>query len=273
MEPSHRIDDITVDTIQQLLTDYPTTVPAKLHALDETRYEAIPSTLAARDELSLTKQDVASLVDWKLSHGTFRPTLKKLVDQNSDDDVRSTTTTAFKSFAQDPRDNIKTSLTTLTQLKGIGPATASLLLSVFDPKDAPFFSDELFRWSMYEEKTGNGWDRKIKYNLKEYLELFERTQRVQKRLGTVKAVDLERVAYVLGKRATQKSVAKDDTVNEGPISKSKKSDLKRKAQDEVDSGSKELGNGTKKAKISIVKDKMPTKGMRASARVKDRNAR
>lgn len=273
MEPSHRIDDITIDTVLQLLADYSTTVPNKLHVLDEARYEAIPTALAARDESSLTKQEVATLVDWKLNHGTFRPTLKKLVDQNSENDIRSNTTTAFESFALDPRNNIKSSLTTLTQLKGIGPATASLLLSVLDPERAPFFSDELFRWSMYEEKTGKGWDRKIKYNPKEYLELFEKIQRVLKRLGSVKAVDLERVAYVLGKRGAGNSVTEDLNLKEGPSSKSKGSDFKRKAKDEVDSNSKEQSNGTKKAKISAAKDKMPTKGTRSSARVKHRDAR
>lgn len=272
MEPSHRIDEITIDTIHQLLTSYSSTVPDKLHALDEARYEAIPSALAARDETSLTKQEVATLVDWKLSHGTFRPTLKKLVDQNSDDAIRSTTKTAFESFAQDSSKNIKSSLTTLTQLKGIGPATASLLLSVFDPECAPFFSDELFRWAMYEEKTGNGWDRKIKYNPKEYLELFEKIQRVQERLESVKAVDLERVAYVLGHRGAGKSVAKNNGVEEGLSPRSKDLNLKRKAKDEVDSKSKEESKGTKRAKVSAAKDEIPTKGTRASARVKDRDA-
>ena len=62
-------------------------------------------------------------------------------------------------------------LTTLTKLKGIGPATASLLLSTSDPENVPFFSDELFRWAFWEDKPGCRWDRKISYSAKEYREL------------------------------------------------------------------------------------------------------
>ncbi|KAF2166778.1 hypothetical protein M409DRAFT_54566 [Zasmidium cellare ATCC 36951] len=273
MDRSHRIDDITSEPVQQLLTEYPTIVAAKLHVLDEARYNTIPTALAARDENSLTKQEVATLVDWKLSHGTFRPTLKKLVDQNSDDDIRSITTAAFESFAQDPHDNIKSSLTTLTQLKGIGPATASLLLSVFDPERAPFFSDELFRWSMYEDKKANGWDRKIKYTPKEYLELFEKIQQVQKRLGAAKAVDLEKVAYVLGRRATGKSVGKDTKIDNETASKSTHSNLKRKPEHEAEVRSEQKKQGAKKAKVSVTKGKTPNEGTRISARVKNRKTR
>jgi hypothetical protein len=45
------------------------------------------------------------------------------------------------------------------------------LLSTSDPENIPFFSDELFRWAFWENKIGSGWDRKIKYSVKEYREL------------------------------------------------------------------------------------------------------
>lgn len=100
----------------------------------------------------------------------------------------------------------KTSLNSLTQLKGVGPATASLLLSVRYPDTAPFFSDELFRWCFYQDGKGKGWDREIKYNLKEYLELFEKVQQLRARFEGdfkrfVSAVEIEKVAYVLGKQS------------------------------------------------------------------------
>lgn len=88
----------------------------------------------------------------------------------------------------------------LTSLRGIGPATASLLLSVHNPDGVPFFSDELFRWVMWDEKDGGAdkWKRKIKYNLKEYEELVKKVADLVGRLG-VRAVDCEKVAWVLGK--------------------------------------------------------------------------
>lgn len=88
---------------------------------------------------------------------------------------------------------------TLTELKGIGPATASLLLSVHAPGQVPFFSDELFRWTMWDEsgKPG-GWQRVIKYSAKEYEALVKRVAKLVERLD-VRAVDAEKVAWVLGK--------------------------------------------------------------------------
>ena len=107
MDPSHRIDKITAETVQQLLKEYPTVVADKLHALDESRYATVPNALASRADAHLTKAEVTTLIDWKLSHGTFRPTLKKLVAQNGDDDVEIATRDAFATFAQDSKTNVK----------------------------------------------------------------------------------------------------------------------------------------------------------------------
>lgn len=79
----------------------------------------------------------------------------------------------------------------LTRLKGIGPATASLLLAVHDPEGVVFFSDEVFYWLCYDGKRGS-----IKYNAKEYKEISEKARTLTRRLK-VTAVDVERVAYVL----------------------------------------------------------------------------
>lgn len=139
------------------------------------------------------------------SHGKFRPTLKSLVQQNTDQSVHDTTKDGFEAFS-DSSDSAKTSLNILTKLKGIGPATASLLLSVYSPKTAPFFSDELFKWAFFQNDNGKGWDRTIKYNVKEYLELFENVDELRRRFShefdrDIAAVEIEKVAYVLGKRS------------------------------------------------------------------------
>jgi hypothetical protein len=86
-------------------------------------------------------------------------------------------------------------------LKGIGPATAALLLSTNNPEELPFFSDELFRWAFWDDVSGSRWDRKIKYSLKEYRDLVVRVDGLRERIGKG-ALDIEKVAYVLGKRET-----------------------------------------------------------------------
>lgn len=90
-------------------------------------------------------------------------------------------------------------------LKGIGPATASYILAAFQPSFIPVFSDEGFRWALFEEKIGAGWDRKIKYDAKEYAVYLEKMSEVAGRLG-VEIEEVERVGFVLGREAIAGSV-------------------------------------------------------------------
>ena len=74
----------------------------------------------------------------------------------------------------------------------------------------PFFSDELYRYLLWEEAKSKGWDRKINYTIKEYKILFERVaslrERLEKESGKeVSAIDIEKAAYVLGKNALASS--------------------------------------------------------------------
>lgn len=73
----------------------------------------------------------------------------------------------------------------------------------------PFFSDELYRYLHFEEAKSKGWDRKISYTMKEYKSLFEKLQTLRERLEKenkqqVSAIDIEKMAYVLGKEAPMK---------------------------------------------------------------------
>ena len=141
-------------------------------------------------------------------HGTFRPNLAKLIASNTPEEVRTTTANAFAEYAQDEASYAK-AITALSKLKGIGPATASLLLACYDPVRVPFFSDELYRYLHWSEAKGKGWDRKINYSMKEYKDLYEKTQALRERLekesgDVVKTIDLEKMAYALGKAVQRK---------------------------------------------------------------------
>lgn len=141
-------------------------------------------------------------------HGKFRPNLLKLVSSNSASAILDATKTAFT--IEDP---LK-ALDVLTKLSGIGPATASLLLSVNDPAHVPFFSDELFRWIHLENNAKGvliGWDRKIAYNKKEYASMYSKCVEMLEKLNmgkesseVVSMLDLERHAYVLNARRGEK---------------------------------------------------------------------
>ncbi|CEJ88881.1 hypothetical protein VHEMI04904 [[Torrubiella] hemipterigena] len=164
----------------------------KLSQLDVYRYDEAPAAFAingAKGEMAL--EDVKRLVEWKLRHGKFRPTLMNLVSSNTDVTATSTIAKAMASYTPS---TIPAALTTLTALRGIGPATASLLLSVHDAENVLFFSDEAFWWLCCDGKKDS-----IKYNPKEYEMLRSVAAKLMKRLG-VSAVDVEKAAYVVMKR-------------------------------------------------------------------------
>jgi hypothetical protein len=219
-----RLEKISLKEFREILARYPSTVPAPLKDLDVFRYDTLPAQLASAPKGSaLEKASLKSLVEWKLcapppstrhmksnprsKHGTFRPTLLGLVDSNDAKLVRSTTTPIFDLMrdTEPIRINQAASMTTglkfLTQLRGIGPATASLVLSVLAPDWCPFFSDELYRWCVWDESDngkGRGWKRKIAYTDKQYRVLFNKVWDARERLG-VSAVEIEKVAWVLGR--------------------------------------------------------------------------
>ncbi|KAL9135882.1 MAG: hypothetical protein Q9175_002907 [Cornicularia normoerica] len=223
MKATDSPSEISPATLHTHLLSYDSRIPDKIQELEELRLSTIPEALVQRKidgEPFLEKTEVTSLVEWKLKHGTYRPNLAKLVAANSVKDVRETTKNAFEVYEADKEDYGK-SITALNKLKGIGPATSSLLLSCYDPVKIPFFSDELYRYLLWEEAKSKGWDRKINYTIKEYKTLFERVaslrERLEKESGKeVSAIDIEKAAYVLGAPASiaQKAKKSDARVPE-----------------------------------------------------------
>ena len=119
-------------------------------------------------------------------------------------------------------------------IKGVGPATASYILAVANAGEVPVFSDEGFRWMLLAEKDGKGWDRKIKYDAKEYRQYLHEVKDLRERLGGgITAEDVEKVGFVVGKEAVtgesagakRTRVAAKDVLSEaGPnLSKKRKS--------------------------------------------------
>ncbi|CCG21980.1 hypothetical protein CORT_0B02650 [Candida orthopsilosis Co 90-125] len=143
-----------------------------------------------KDTTYITKSELINLMDWKLSIGTFRPSLPKLIKSNNEESVIEVTKAGFKillnyfkdlssgfwiSAADEKLDeykkHIRQAMKELCKLKGVGPATSSLLMNCLyeiQPKfTPPFFSDESFMYYVLDPtKPGE----KIKYSVKEYVE-------------------------------------------------------------------------------------------------------
>lgn len=86
-------------------------------------------------------------------------------------------------------------------LKGVGPATGSLLLAVHDPKNVIFFSDEAYSWLVK-----GGHKTKIMYKTSEFEELYAKAQDMQARLN-VSPIEIEKVAYVIIKESEPPKVS------------------------------------------------------------------
>lgn len=161
-----------------------------LSDLDAWKNTTLPKKLKERHEsdngLHLTKDELILLMDWKLAKGKFRPTLPKLIKSNTSDSVLEFSKDGYGIFMDylklaDAKDwslislvgyktALRASLKALCQLKGVGPATASLMLSLlmevteFAP---PFFSDESFMYFIRDPLRPL---QPIKYTVKEYVE-------------------------------------------------------------------------------------------------------
>lgn len=123
-------------------------------------------------------------------HGTFRPSLPKLVGSNKQPKVLEVTKDAFDHYAAHPYD-IKAAVDKLSVLKGIGPATASLLLAVHDPENVIFFGDEVWAWL-----CNNGERSGLKYNVEEFEDVHAKSTALASRLR-VSPIDIEKVAFVI----------------------------------------------------------------------------
>ncbi|KAF7165893.1 hypothetical protein CNMCM6106_001899 [Aspergillus hiratsukae] len=265
-------------------------------ALDGFRYGTLPARVreratataaaAAKADVGgyLEKDELVQLMEWKLKHGVYRPTLLGLVRSNPAELIRRTTASAFATVpVSDPTGELafadaesevfvldsafpKQSLDALTSpLRGVGPATASLILSVAT-ESAPFYSDDVFLWlcvgifpfapAAAAEEGGaskrvrpNG-ELNVKYNLHEYRLLWEAVQRLRTRLAArssdanadpVSCADVEKVAFVL-----RHIDASGYSVGDGPASAQEVEGTKRKPDQDVQAGEERSERSSKR---------------------------
>ncbi|CAI7598584.1 unnamed protein product [Penicillium viridicatum] len=212
----------------------------KFLQLDRWRYEALPKIIAERANVGgqkgsapegahLLKEELVDIMEWKTKHGVSRPMLMGMVKSNQDATITKSTSTAFAALPDAdpvvaPSDAFpKASLDALTApIRGVGPATASLILSIATvfgdaKKQVPFYSDDVYLWLCLmdfpegqnskeqkpsKHKKPNG-DLIVKYNMNEYRELWNASQELRVRLNNgagdapVSFIDIERAAYVL----------------------------------------------------------------------------
>lgn len=115
----------------------------------------LPGIVNQRSPPHLELEELSKIMKWKLTKGKFRP-LQKLVDSNNPKSVVDISKESF-SLLKHPKEHWKEALQSISQLKGIGVATGSAVLSFLEPKYCPFMADEVI-----ESVTNGGRDYTMK---------------------------------------------------------------------------------------------------------------
>ncbi|KAF9118599.1 hypothetical protein BGW39_001020 [Mortierella sp. 14UC] len=149
-------------------------------ALDSWYQTEFPALLASRSPQYITHDEIVKLVAWKLKRGKYRPALAKMVAEHADTVVRRTSQEAFKLVHQG---DLKAGITKMSELKGVGPATASAILCAGAPDKVPFMADE-----SVDSVPGLG---KIAYNLAYYLKFAAKVIDKAAQLKTVGGADVD----------------------------------------------------------------------------------
>jgi hypothetical protein len=126
---------------QRALSRYEEVVAAQevsdLEELDRWYRETLPGLTRSRQPAHITHEDLERATRWKMKRGVWRQRNLVLVTGNAPEEVERASTEAFAA-APDPRKPIAI----LSGLAGVGPATASAVMSAHSPEVYPFF-DEL----------------------------------------------------------------------------------------------------------------------------------
>lgn len=109
---------------------------ASLMGHDQWFRTELPQMMAERQPAFVLHEELVRVTEWKMSRGVWRARNLVLVRGNAPDLVESTTRSAF---AQVPHPSAP--IVTVAGLAGVGPATASAVLSAFAPQHYPFFDE------------------------------------------------------------------------------------------------------------------------------------
>jgi hypothetical protein len=123
------------------LKNYPAVIEAQhvngLTELDAWYRDELPRAIASRSPAYVTRTELERVTQWKMKRGVWRERNRLLVQSNAPALVKKISREAFAAIP-DPRKPVDL----ISQLAGVGPATASGVLACIAPEVYPFF-DEL----------------------------------------------------------------------------------------------------------------------------------
>lgn len=138
---SHLWEDTRDTSWQDALDAYDDVIAAQgvtsLAAHDAWYQTELPALLRSRKQPFATHGELVRITEWKMTRGVWRARNPVLVRGNAPDEVERATREAF---SQVPHESAP--IATIAKLAGVGPATASAVMSAFEPGVYPFL-DEL----------------------------------------------------------------------------------------------------------------------------------
>ncbi|GAA6060374.1 hypothetical protein JCM10212_004558 [Sporobolomyces blumeae] len=263
-----------------------------LASLDDWYRTTLPALVLERSRSSTARtawlelEDLVQLMRWKLARGKWRPRLESLVASNPAASVKRLTSLPAplvdpaSSDRSRPSSSLSSSSTStverrkvldqLCELRGVGPATASAILSVWDPTLEPFMSDPALDYvADYasddddDNDDGNsarrGKAKKREYTARAWETFRDEMNERRKREGWESCQELERALYAYGIERTYGipdhdggddiGSKKDETAPAGPAGSTTvvgRRDRSRKRTSEQGAG--DAGDGRKETK-------------------------
>ena len=124
----------------------------------------------------ITKEELFAVVNWKFSVGKPRHALMKHLRSNTEASVREHSTAGIakaRGAAETKMESTKQALEDVINLKGVGPATASAILSLVQPDMFAYMYDEVIECFL----------PKRMYTLSTYMTLNDNCLKIAKMLG------------------------------------------------------------------------------------------
>lgn len=155
----------------KLKAELKTKKPDELIKLDNWYQNELPKKIKSRGkDAHMIHEELVQLMKWKQARGKFYPQLSYLIKVNTPRAVMAETKKAFRKLP-----NIESAMAALSNLKGVGTATASAVLAAASPDIAPFMADECVQ--AIPEMEGSD------YTAKEYLNFVTHIRKVCDRLN------------------------------------------------------------------------------------------
>jgi hypothetical protein len=114
----------------------------RLVNLDVWYRNTLPGLISERQEPCIYSDELEGIAAWKMRRGVWRERNRYLISQNAPEKVEELSRAAFRSALDVSEADHNRPIKLLSELSGVGPATASAVMAAYAPDKYPFF-DEL----------------------------------------------------------------------------------------------------------------------------------